>query len=141
MIDAVLTTSLTVVRLDARAEAIQEFVSTDAKALIEQLSRVVNISKKGEAGDVDPSLFENDYEIALHEAIEQIAPATADAVEMGDYKKALDLLQQLESPIMKYFEHTMVMSDDEAVRQNRLHEMNRLATTIKRVADFNALVL
>lgn len=141
VIDAVLTTSLTVVRLDARAEAIQEFVSTDAKALIEQLSRVVNISKKGEAGDVDPSLFENDYEIALHEAIEQIAPATADAVEMGDYKKALDLLQQLESPIMKYFEHTMVMSDDEAVRQNRLHEMNRLATTIKRVADFNALVL
>lgn len=141
VIDAVLTTSLTVVRLDARAEAIQEFVSTDAKALIEQLSRVVNISKKGGAGDVDPSLFENDYEIALHEAIEQIAPATADAVEMGDYKKALDLLQQLESPIMKYFEHTMVMSDDEAVRQNRLHEMNRLATTIKRVADFNALVL
>ena len=141
VIDAVLTTSLTVVRLDARADAIQEFVSTDAKALIEQLSRVVNISKKGEAGDVDPSLFENDHEIALHDAIEQTAPATADAVEMGDYKKALDLLQQLESPIMMYFEHTMVMSDDEAVRQNRLHEMNRLATTIKRVADFNALVL
>lgn len=141
VIDAVLTTSLTVVRLDARAEAIQEFVSTDAKALIEQLSRVVNISKKGEEGDVDPSLFENDHEIALHDAIEQIAPATADAVEMGDYKKALDLLQQLESPIMMYFEHTMVMSDDEAVRQNRLHEMNRLATMIKRVADFNALVL
>ncbi|WP_214734578.1 glycine--tRNA ligase subunit beta [Exiguobacterium sp. s154] len=141
VIDAVLTTSLTVVRLDARADAIQEFVSTDAKALIEQLSRVVNISKKGEAGDVDPSLFENDHEIALHDAIEQTAPATAEAVEMGDYKKALDLLQQLESPIMMYFEHTMVMSDDEAVRQNRLHEMNRLATTIKRVADFNALVL
>ncbi|MDX5981556.1 glycine--tRNA ligase subunit beta [Exiguobacterium profundum] len=141
VIDAVLTTSLTVVRLDARADAIQEFVSTDAKALIEQLSRVVNISKKGEAGDVDPSLFENDHEVALHDAIEQTAPATADAVEMGDYKKALDLLQQLESPIMMYFEHTMVMSDDEAVRQNRLHEMNRLATTIKRVADFNALVL
>ncbi|MCV9899609.1 glycine--tRNA ligase subunit beta [Exiguobacterium sp. N5] len=141
VIDAVLTTSLTVVRLDARADAIQEFVSTDAKALIEQLSRVVNISKKGEAGDVDPSLFENDHEIALHDAIEQTAPATAEAVEMGDYKKALELLQQLESPIMMYFEHTMVMSDDEAVRQNRLHEMNRLATTIKRVADFNALVL
>ncbi|MGI1821896.1 glycine--tRNA ligase subunit beta [Exiguobacterium sp. TRN 1102] len=141
VIDAVLTTSLTVVRLDARAEAIQEFVSMDAKALIEQLSRVVNISKKGEAGDVDPSLFENDYEVALHDAIEQTAPATAEAVEKGDYKKALDLLQQLESPIMMYFEHTMVMSDDEAVRQNRLHEMNRLATTIKRVADFNALVL
>lgn len=141
VIDAVLTTSLTVVRLDARADAIQEFVSTDAKALIEQLSRVVNISKKGEAGDVDPSLFENDHEIALHDAIEQTAPATAEAVEMGDYKKALDLLQQLESPIMMYFEHTMVMSDDEAVRKNRLHEMNRLATTIKRVADFNALVL
>lgn len=141
VIDAVLTTSLTVVRLDARADAIQEFVSTDAKALIEQLTRVVNISKKGEAGDVDPSLFENDHEIALHDAIEQTAPATAEAVEMGDYKKALDLLQQLESPIMMYFEHTMVMSDDEAVRKNRLHEMNRLATTIKRVADFNALVL
>lgn len=141
VIDAVLTTSMTVDRLDARAQAIQHFVSTDAKSLIEQLSRVVNISKKGEPGDVNASLFENDQEIALHEAIEQTAPETKAAVEAGDYAKALHLLQQLESPIMMYFEHTMVMSEDEAVRQNRLHEMNRLATTIKSVADFNALVL
>ncbi|WP_214795725.1 MULTISPECIES: glycine--tRNA ligase subunit beta [unclassified Exiguobacterium] len=141
VIDAVLTTTLTVDRLDARAQAIQQFVSTDAKSLIEQLSRVVNISKKGEQGDVDPSLFENDQEVALNEAIEQTAPEATKAVQAGDYNKALQLLQTLESPIMQYFEHTMVMSDDEAVRQNRLHEMNRLATTIKSVADFNALVL
>lgn len=141
VIDAVLTTTLTVDRLDARAHAIQQFVSTDAKSLIEQLSRVVNISKKGKLGDVDPSLFENDQEVALHEAIEQTAPEAMNAVQTGDYTKALQLLQTLESPIMMYFEHTMVMSDDEAVRQNRLHEMNRLATTIKSVANFNALVL
>ncbi|WP_215112915.1 glycine--tRNA ligase subunit beta [Exiguobacterium sp. s63] len=141
VIDAVLTTTLTVDRLDARAHAIQDFVSNDAKALIEQLSRVVNISKKGELGDVDPALFENDQEVALHEAIEQIASETMKAVQTGDYNKALQLLQTLETPIMMYFEHTMVMSEDEAIRQNRLHEMNRLATTIKSVADFNALVL
>ncbi|WP_214741224.1 glycine--tRNA ligase subunit beta [Exiguobacterium sp. s48] len=141
VIDAVLTTTLTVDRLDARAHAIQDFVSNDAKALIEQLSRVVNISKKGESGDVDPALFENDQEVALHEAIEQTASETMKAVQTGDYNKALQLLQTLETPIMMYFEHTMVMSEDEAIRQNRLHEMNRLATTIKSVADFNALVL
>ncbi|WP_214778258.1 glycine--tRNA ligase subunit beta [Exiguobacterium sp. s22] len=141
VIDAVLTTTLTVDRLDARAHAIQDFVSNDAKALIEQLSRVVNISKKGESGDVDPALFENDQEVALHEAIEQTASETMKAVQTGDYNKALQLLKTLETPIMMYFEHTMVMSEDEAIRQNRLHEMNRLATTIKSVADFNALVL
>ncbi|WP_215142575.1 glycine--tRNA ligase subunit beta [Exiguobacterium qingdaonense] len=141
VIDAVLTTSLTVGRLDARAKAIQDFVSTDAKALIEQLSRVVNISKKGEPGVVDPALFENEYEAALHEAIEKIEPETMDAVQSGDYTRALHLLSTLESPIMMYFEHTMVMSEDETVRHNRLHEMSRLATTIHHVADFNALVL
>jgi glycyl-tRNA synthetase beta chain len=33
------------------------------------------------------------------------------------------------------------MSDVEAIRENRLREMKRLATTIESVADFSALVL
>ncbi|WP_214824455.1 glycine--tRNA ligase subunit beta [Exiguobacterium algae] len=141
VIDAVMTTALTVDRLDARAQAVQQFVSTDAKPLIEQLSRVVNISKKGEAGEVDPTLFENDEEAALHEAIERIVPETTQAVESGNYERAIESLRALEAPIVAYFDHTMVMSDDEAVRRNRLHEMSRLATTIESVANFNALVL
>lgn len=141
VIDAVMTTTLTVDRLDARAQAVQQFVSTDAKPLIEQLSRVVNISKKGEAGEVDPTLFENDEEAALHEAIERIVPETTQAVESGNYERAIESLRALEAPIVAYFDHTMVMSDDEAVRRNRLHEMSRLATTIESVANFNALVL
>ena len=141
VIDAVMTTTLTVDRLDARAQAVQQFVSTDAKPLIEQLSRVVNISKKGEAGEVDPTLFENDEEAALHEALERIVPETTQAVESGNYERAIESLRALEAPIVAYFDHTMVMSDDEAVRHNRLHEMSRLATTIESVANFNALVL
>ncbi|MCT4796472.1 hypothetical protein, partial [Exiguobacterium alkaliphilum] len=63
------------------------------------------------------------------------------AVEAGDYERALTALRILEQPISAYFENTMVMSDVEAVRLNRLHEMKRLASAIERVADFNALVL
>ncbi|EPE63279.1 glycyl-tRNA synthetase, beta subunit [Exiguobacterium sp. S17] len=141
VVDAVLTTCLTVEQLDARAEAVQNMLSDEAKQLIEQLTRVVNIAKKGEPGLVNPALFENVEEKALHAAIESTLPETHDAVEVGDYTRAITSLRALEQPISAYFENTMVMSDVETIRHNRLSEMKRLATTIERVADFSALVL
>lgn len=141
VIDAVLTTTLSIERIDARAEAVQRLMSNEAKPLIEQLTRVVNIAKKGEMGSVDPSLFENEEEKILHSSAEQVLPETAEAVGAGDYERAIASLRSLEEPISAYFENTMVMSDADDVRQNRLHEMNRLAATIESVADFSALVL
>ncbi|MCT4782643.1 MULTISPECIES: glycine--tRNA ligase subunit beta [Exiguobacterium] len=142
VIDAVLTTALSVSRLDARADAVQQFVSRDeAKPLIEQLTRVGNIAKKGTDGTVDVSLFENAEERALHDIAEETIRHSNEAVDHGDYERALGALRNLEQPISAYFENTMVMSDVDAVRLNRLHEMKRLATAIERVADFNALVL
>ncbi|WP_058763945.1 glycine--tRNA ligase subunit beta [Exiguobacterium chiriqhucha] len=141
VIDAVLTTGLAIDRLDARADAVQAMLASEAKLLIEQLTRVVNIAKKGETGDVDPSLFENTEEKDLHAAIEATLPETERAVEAGDYHQAITSLRALEHPISTYFENTMVMSDVEAIRENRLREMKRLAATIENVADFSALVL
>ncbi|WP_404354374.1 glycine--tRNA ligase subunit beta [Exiguobacterium aurantiacum] len=141
VIDAVLTTGLAIDRLDARADAVQAMLASEAKLLIEQLTRVVNIAKKGEAGNVDPSLFENTEEKELHAAIEATLPETERAVEAGDYHQAITSLRALEHPISAYFENTMVMSDVEAIRENRLREMKRLAATIENVADFSALVL
>lgn len=141
VIDAVLTTGLAIDRLDARADAVQAMLASEAKLLIEQLTRVVNIAKKGETGDVDPSLFENTEEKDLHVAIEATLPETERAVEAGDYHQAITSLRALEHPISTYFENTMVMSDVEAIRENRLREMKRLAATIENVADFSALVL
>ncbi|TCI22107.1 glycine--tRNA ligase subunit beta [Exiguobacterium sp. SL-9] len=141
VIDAVLTTELAIDRLDARADAVQAMLTNDAKLLIEQLTRVVNIAKKGEAGAVDSTLFENTEEKELHAAIETTLPETERAVESGDYHQAIASLRVLEQPISSYFENTMVMSDVEAIRENRLREMKRLATTIESVADFSALVL
>lgn len=141
VIDAVLTTGLAIDRLDARADAVQAMLTSEAKTLIEQLTRVVNIAKKGEAGDVDPSLFENTEEKELHAAIETTLPETERAVEAGDYHQAIASLCALEHPISAYFENTMVMSDVETIRENRLREMKRLAMTIESVADFSALVL
>ncbi|WP_214706230.1 MULTISPECIES: glycine--tRNA ligase subunit beta [unclassified Exiguobacterium] len=141
VIDAVLTTELAINRLDARADAVQAMLANDAKLLIEQLTRVVNIAKKGEAGEVDPALFENKEENELHVAIETTLPETERAVADGDYHQAIASLRVLEQPISAYFENTMVMSDVEAIRENRLREIKRLAMTIESVADFSALVL
>ncbi|WP_233004390.1 glycine--tRNA ligase subunit beta [Exiguobacterium aurantiacum] len=141
VIDAVLTTELAINRLDARADAVQAMLANDAKLLIEQLTRVVNIAKKGEAGEVDPALFENKEENELHVAIETTLSETERAVADGDYHQAIASLRVLEQPISAYFENTMVMSDVEAIRENRLREMKRLAMTIESVADFSALVL
>ncbi len=50
VIDAVLTTGLAIDRLDARADAVQAMLTSEAKTLIEQLTRVVNIAKKARPG-------------------------------------------------------------------------------------------
>ncbi|OMP67647.1 glycine--tRNA ligase subunit beta [Domibacillus epiphyticus] len=111
----------------------------DFKETIEALSRVVNISKKAEGShNVDTSLFENDEEKQLHLAYTELEKSWNKADSM---EARYVLLEGLKPMIEQYFDNTMVMAEDEKVKQNRLAFMSHLAHYILKFADVPAVLV
>ncbi|MCD7033064.1 glycine--tRNA ligase subunit beta [Metabacillus sp. GX 13764] len=125
-----------------RAEVLQEESrSHDFKEIIEALSRVLNIAKKGEQGTVQESLFENDLEKELFRKSEEAEQAILQAGKQEDYKAYYSVLKGLKDSIDAYFEGTMVMAEDPVIRKNRLAFMVRLAALIKQFANTNTILV
>ncbi len=97
------------------ADALSEAAKTDGyKAAVESLSRAFNLAEKADASvAVDASLFENDQEKALAKAIEELELT-------GSASDKLAQLFALSPVIDAFFDNTMVMAEDEAVKNNRL---------------------
>lgn len=121
------------------AHIISEKISTEAfKKSVEALTRVGNLAAKNEADawPVDESLFENASEKALHAAVAEIKADPATRVEFKNYAESL---LALEAVITAYFDETMVMVEDEKVRQNRLNQLTVLDQLTEQFANLHAL--
>lgn len=129
---------------DRRIKAVASFYELDAaKALSAANKRVSNILAKAEANSlsekVDSSLLQEDAEKALASALESQSAKVIPLFEAGDYNQALDSLAGLQETVDQFFDKVMVMTDDEAVRQNRLSLLNQLRGLFLRVADVSLL--
>jgi glycyl-tRNA synthetase beta chain len=128
-----------------RLKAIGEFARLpEAPALAAANKRIRNILKKSAATDaipeaVDPALFDNDAERALHVAVEQAMAATDPFLATKDYVGTLKRLAALREPVDAFFDSVMVMADDPAVRGNRLALLKRLADRFASVAEISLL--
>ncbi|MEW4354449.1 glycine--tRNA ligase subunit beta [Streptococcus pneumoniae] len=107
--------------------------TADFKPAVESLSRVFNLAEKAAAGlVVDSSLFENAEEKALAESVEKIA-------NTSDLEANIDQLFALQPVIDAFFDNTMVMVEDEAVKNNRLALLAALTDKAQHVAQFNQI--
>lgn len=88
--------------------------------------------------DVDPSLFA-ESEKELSRAIEEAKTKVAEALEANLYGQALEALAGLRGPIDDFFETTMVMDDDNRIRENRIRLLNRFVGAFANVADFSLI--
>ena len=119
--------------LEAADALVEASKTTDYKAAVESLSRVFNLAEKAPANvTIDTNLFENDEEEAL-------AQVTAELNLSGSASDKLAQLFALSPVIDKFFENTMVMVDNEAVKNNRLAILAELTTKASSVAAFNKL--
>ncbi|HZH59291.1 MAG TPA: glycine--tRNA ligase subunit beta, partial [Metabacillus sp.] len=140
LIDAVLGSSLIEVNsIVARAKELQNASShPDFKETVEALARVMNIAKKGTTREINSELFENDHETSLFNAF------TETAQKMDSLNNAEEMYQALASlkPVInEYFDHTMVMSDNEEIKQNRLAQMVKLSQLIESFAKMNVILV
>ncbi|MED3691557.1 glycine--tRNA ligase subunit beta [Peribacillus butanolivorans] len=109
------------------------------KESLEALSRVMNIAVKCDHKvTVDPNAFENEQEKALYEKYQTVALRYA---ESKKEKEHFEHLISLQSEIESYFENTMVMADDEAIRNNRLSLMKEISDLVSGFAAMNKIIL
>lgn len=120
----------------------KHLLDEDFRPSMEALTRVINLAKKGrelvnKEKSVDASLFENEAEKALHQAVNQIEEKFKENTMSENYQALVDLRPLIEH----YFEETMVMVEDERVKANRLNELNRIAKMALSLASLDLLIV
>lgn len=131
--------------LDAheRIKAVQAFKKlNEAETLSIANKRVSNILAKTNAIatiEINAALFENPAETALAQQLEIKRQAVVRLYETGQYDQVLLQLAELRKPIDDFFDHVMVMTDDEARRNNRLLLLKKLRALFLQVADIALL--
>ena len=141
-IDAVLATGVAEpMALIARVRAL-EAARADAPETFEDLAvafaRANNLRDADAGTDCDPALFSAE-EAALAAAVDAADAAVAAALAADDYPAALAQLAALRAPIDAFFEATMIMDDDLALRANHLRLLNRLTGVFANLADFGLM--
>lgn len=101
-------------------------------------ARANNLCDSKLGTEVDEGLL-SEVEQALVRAVCQAESNVASALENNNYAAALSELAALRKPIDLFFENTMVMDEDQALRENRLRLLNSFVAVFANVADFALL--
>ncbi|MBM7691795.1 glycyl-tRNA synthetase beta chain [Peribacillus deserti] len=140
LIDSVLESDAGAISsLVERAQVLEDKKNEPAfKGSIEALSRVMNISSKASANVTpDPGLFENEYEQSLFTKYQIVADSYE---QQQSEEEKFELLVSMKKEIEQYFDHTMVMAEDEKVKNNRLALLSEITSVIRKYAEFNKII-
>ena len=128
---------------DKRIKAVSTFRALpEAESLAAANKRVGNILKKTDSGGaamINAGLFEVQEEETLYNQLEQLKSQTDPLFDAGDYETALCNLSSLREPVDDFFDHVMVMVDDENLRNNRIALLSKMNALFMRAADLSRL--
>ncbi|MBV1693140.1 MAG: glycine--tRNA ligase subunit beta [Hyphomicrobiales bacterium] len=130
-----------------RVEALDAFLKTDdGKVLLAGVKRASNIlaieekkDKASHAGDYDLKLLNEKEELALAAAIEQARQDTVAAINVENFKGAMNALADLRAPVDAFFDKVTVNADDPKLRLNRLRLLSQIRAATLNVADFSRI--
>ena len=131
------------VDFDKRLKAIAEFARLrEAASLAAANKRIRNILRKVEGSIppvVDADLLAEPAEQALNDALAAALADTDPLLAQRDYVGTLKRLAALQVPVDNFFERTLVMAEDPAVRDNRLALLKLIADRFAAVAAVEQL--
>jgi glycyl-tRNA synthetase beta chain len=130
-----------------RVEALDGFLKCDDGAnLLAGVKRASNIlaieekkDKKSYAGTYDLKLLREKEELALAAAIESVKQDTVAAINVENFKGAMNALAELRAPVDAFFEKVTVNDADAALRENRLNLLSEIRAATLTVADFSKI--
>lgn len=104
----------------------------------EALVRVINLVKKNmQDSPVNTNLLNTNSEKMLYEKYIEIKETFDQKMKEQNAKDALDCLVKLTDPIHTFFDHTMVMTEEEEIRLNRLSLISKIAKLTMEYADLS----
>lgn len=131
--------------INQRVYAVSAFASLpEAQALAAANKRVSNILAKQEgaiAAAVNTELLQEPAEQQLHSALSAAQSEVKPLLARGGYREALTALAALRVPVDAFFDQVMVMTDDAALRDNRLALLQQLREIFLQVADISQLAV
>lgn len=125
--------------LNVALELKEQKQADNFKEIVESIKRVLNMTKKHKVScDIDKTKLESESEKALAEQVVILQKSFAAEMTVADYFQAL---VNISPYISEFFDHNMIMVDDEAIKENRLNLLGNIATLAKEFADFSQLVI
>ncbi len=125
--------------LNVALELKEQKETDNFKETVESITRVLNMTKKHDVSeDVDQTKLESESEKALAEQVVILQKAFEGEMAVSDHFKAL---VEISPYISEFFDHNMIMVDDEAVKENRLNLLGNIGSLAKEFADFSQLVI
>ncbi|MGH8503977.1 MAG: glycine--tRNA ligase subunit beta [Gammaproteobacteria bacterium] len=128
---------------DRRVRAVQTFRNLpEASSLTVANKRIANILKKANPQTpavVNMNLLQAGAEQVLAQRAQALDEVTERLFKTGDYEPALVKLAELQQPIDRFFDEVLVMTEDTALRDNRLSLLARVRSLFLRTADLSHL--
>ncbi len=126
--------------IDKKIFAVYEMVESDNfSKTFSTFKRLANIIKDIDLSDnfiIDTSLFKEDAERQLYNAYQAYV-----ASSFEDYTQELDALLLLKPYLDNYFEHVLINTDDENVKQNRKASIALIYKSFLSIADIKEITL
>lgn len=119
-----------------RIKAVDEFTKMDDfNNLVALMKRVGNISKGFEGDVVNAELLKEDVEKELFEKSNEVTHNAEIKLLEKDYIGYLNVILSTEDVINRYFESIMVMDKDEAIKNNRLSQLNYISGIFNKIVN------
>lgn len=124
-----------------KVEALHQFRASNQSfnSLLEVYKRA-----KGQINNFRPQTFnaaiaKEKAEKDLDHYLNQINPQFESTLASSNYQEAYELIAKVQSPLAKLFDEVKILSDDEAIRNNRIALLQRVFTLFEKLLDFSKI--
>lgn len=142
VVEAVLALQPPLQQVNERIQACLNFAQRpEAQSLAAANKRISNLLQRHtEAiGVLNTALLLEPAEQALAQTLAELTPKAQQQFNQGDFTGSLATLAAAKEPVDQFFNDVMVMTEDPAVRNNRLALLKQLHTAMNQVADLSVL--
>ena len=104
-----------------------------------RISNLLNKSSQNVSDEINTALLTEKAEKTLANTVGEYRSKLAPMLDKGEYQQALATLAEVKSIVDDFFDHVMVMCEDEATRNNRLGLLTNLQKLFLQIADISQL--
>ena len=128
---------------DRRIQSVDAFRRLpEAESLAAANKRIANILRQADdtlGAHVDEALLSDRAERDLHDHLRTLGPKVEERLTAGDYGAAMQLLATLRDSVDAFFDSVLVMTENKAVRANRLALLGEIRALFLETADISLL--